>query len=51
MNPSLVLVLDVRLDLVLQQARPLEQHRHRLVARHHRFLRRPEEEGKVENSL
>ena len=36
-----VLVLDVGLDLALQEPRPLEHHRHRLVARHHRLLRRP----------
>ena len=36
-----VLVLDVRLDLALQEPRPLEHHRHRLVARHHGLLRRP----------
>ena len=36
-----VLVLDVGLDLALQEPRPLEHHRHRLVARHHGLLRRP----------
>ena len=36
-----VLVLDVGLDLALEEPRPLEHHRHRLVARHHRLLRRP----------
>ena len=36
-----VLVLDVRLDLALQEPRPLEHHRHSLVARHHGLLRRP----------
>ena len=40
-----VLVLDVGLDLALQEPRPLEHHRHRLVARHHGLLRRPVKVG------
>ena len=42
-----VLVLDVGLDLALQEPRPLEHHRHRLVARHHGLLRRPVEGRKM----